>query len=609
MRKVNQLRQIGISLGAARQAFTLWTRVCAILNEAGSRLAIGVVVATLAEAGFSLAALYATKLLVDALGAGLANPSAASGIYLSLALAGAALVASVLAQSVANYLRTEQGLIVSDVVDRLIHSRSIAVDLSFYESPLYFDSLQRAREAGAQRPAQLVSNLLTVLRSVIVLGTILVMLVAIEWRLLPVLAATVGLALVVRLHFTHRTFAWRMARAHMERRTSYLDWLLTSNIHAQELRLNALGAHLSSIYSDLRLKIRSEHLSLERRRLIAELGVAACAALVFIAVAAWLTTQALAGLLTIGQVVLFILLLRRAEGAGGEMISGVSRLVDDHLYLARLFAFLDIEPRIRSIGGPRPLPAPLREGLRMESVFFTYPGADHPAVRDLSLDLRPGQIVAIVGENGSGKTTLIKLLTRLYDPTSGAITLDGTDIRAFDPVDYRKVFSVIFQEFAMYPETVTDNIRFGDVHIRDGAERARDAARRAGADSFIATLPNGYDTPLTKIFDDGHDLSLGQWQRVALSRSLFPASQFVIMDEPTSAMDPAAEFELFENFRERLNGRGAVIISHRLSTVRQADFCYVLDKGRIVECGTHADLIAHDGIYATLFARQAQHYR
>jgi ATP-binding cassette subfamily B protein len=368
------------------------------------------------------------------------------------------------------------------------------------------------------------------------------------------------------------------------------------------------------LYSQLRQTIRTEHLWLERRRLLAELAVAVFATAVFIAVAAYLISLSLAGALTIGQVVLFILLLRRAEGAGNEVVSGLSRLVDDHLYLGRLFDFLDTTETITVRAAPAhaqtaPEPGSLQDGVRLENVSFVYPGAPRPAVKDITLHLPPGKIIALVGENGSGKTTLIKLLTRLYDPTSGRVTLNGQDIRELDPVAYRSLFSVIFQDFAMYPETARDNIRFGDVARADGADRAVAAAQEAGANAFIERLPQHYDTPLTKLFDDGHDLSLGQWQRVALARAFFPSSRFIIMDEPTSAVDPAAEFELFDNFRERLAGRAALVISHRLSTVRQADYTYVLSAGEIVEHGTHESLIARDGVYARLFDQQGRHYR
>jgi ATP-binding cassette subfamily B protein len=410
-----------------------------------------------------------------------------------------------------------------------------------------------------------------------------------------------------RLYFTRKLFDWRMKTAQLERRAGYLDWMLTSNTHAKELRLNRLGDHFSAIYAGLRGQIRDEHLALEQRRLFADLVVAAAGTGIFIVAAGYLTTLAFTGALSIGQVVLFVLLLRRAEASGNEAVSSLSRLVDDHLYLGRLFDFLETKPDI--IAKHRDEAPRLGSGIQLEGVGFRYEGASRPAVERLDLTLKPGQIVALVGQNGSGKTTLIKLLTRLYDPSEGRITLDGRDIRDFDPVRYRSLFSVIFQDFAMYPDTVAENIRYGDVSLPEASDAVQRAACLAGADGFIRELPLGYNTQLSKLFENGHDLSLGQWQRVALARAFFPRAPFIIMDEPTSAVDPAAEFELFENFRERLDGRGALIISHRLSTVRQADYTYVLADGRIQEHGTHDELIARKGAYAHLFSQQAKHYQ
>lgn len=590
--------------------WSLWKKIWAVLAEAGRALTVIIILATVLETSLSIAALYTIKLLVDAIGASLPNQAGHVPVFWALGLAGAASLLSVMATSWANYLRTRQGMLVSDLIDRKIHKRAIAVDYSFYESPRYFDSLQKAREAGTQRPAQVVNNVLTLLRGLVLLTAMLVMLAAIEWRLLPALLLLTGVALAARLQMTRRIFNWRMKRAQLERRAGYLDWMLTSNIHAKELRLNRLGEHFSRIYTKLRSQIRDEHLALERRRLVSDMAVAVCGALIFIGTTGYLISLALSGSLSVGQVVLFVLVLRRAEASGNEAVSSLSRLVDDHLYLGQLFDFLDTQSRILA-SDPKAseLPAQLREGVRLEAVSFQYEGSPRPAVDKVDLTLKPGQIVALVGENGSGKTTLIKLLTRLYDPTEGRLTLEGRDIASFDPLQYRALFSVIFQDFATYAETAGENIRFGDVSHPGGPDAVRSAGLRAGADAFLQKLPKGYDTQLTKLFDNGQDLSLGQWQRVALARSFFPEAQFVIMDEPTSAVDPAAEFALFENFRERLAGRGALIISHRLSTVRQADYTYVLSEGRIQEHGTHDELIARDGAYAQLFHQQAKHYR
>jgi ATP-binding cassette subfamily B protein len=596
-----------------KRSLLVWTKTLTLLSKTGKGLAAAVLATTLIEAALALGVIYSVKHLVDTITAAtatLAQQSVlSSAVYVQLAITGGCIIASVLATSAANLLRMKQGMVVSDYVDREIHDRATRVDLEFYESPAYYDSLQRAREAGSQRPSQVIANVITFVRSGVMLVGILVLLAGIEARMLPVLLITVVIALAVRVYFTKAVFKWRTERSQMERRASYLDWMLTSDIYAKEFRVSDLGGFLSETYAAIKLQIRTEHLKIELRRTWAELAVAAIGAAFFFGATAFLIQQTLAGALTIGQVVMFVLLFRRAEGSGTELVSSISKLVDDQLYLGQLFGFLSVEPNLKAPDVPVALSRPVQKGLRIENVSFSYALSERFALKNINLEIKPKQIVALVGENGSGKTSLIKLMCRLYDPDEGRVTMNGQDIRDYDPVDYRRLFSVIFQDYAKYPERVRDNIRYGSVDLPDDLNAIQLAAEQAGAHDYIKTLPLGYETPLTKLFDNGEEISIGQWQRLALARAFFPASEFIILDEPTSAVDPKAEFELFDNFRERIGDRGALIISHRLSTIRMADYTYVLDKGEIKEQGTHEELMALNGHYASLFEKQAQYYR
>lgn len=593
------------------QVAFLWRSVFALLARAAPLLSVVVIFITIVDALAAILVLYTLKELVDVISVQMTDGTAQdfSRVLFALSITGAAILFSVLLQGISKVFRMRQGLLVSDHVEREIHDRAIAVDMRYYESPAYYDSLERARHGGSNRPAQIIGNTLNTFRAAFMLTAIFILLASIEWVILPLLVVPVALALFIRLHFTRKLFDWRMSRAQTERRAAYLDWLLTNEQHAKDLRINRIGGFFRDQFRDIRRDLRNSEIRIEQSRLTIEFAVSVIGAGVFIGASAYLLSQSLGGERLIGDVVLFVLLLRRAEGSGSEFVGNVSRIVDDHLYLKRLFDFLAVVPSISSPPSPRTIPPEIHKGIALSNVSFRYDGAHQDALSRVSLELPPGKVVALVGENGSGKTSLIKVLTRLYDPTAGLVTLDGTDIREFDPEQYRRLISATFQDFMHYAATVEENVRFGDVSLPDSSNRLSLSAKQAGAIKFIENLPNTFSTKLTKIFDGGHDLSIGQWQRLALARSFYPKSKFVVLDEPTSAMDPKAEYELFENFKSRLDGRGALVISHRLSTIRQADYTYVLERGAIVEHGTHEDLVEKRGTYAELFEKQARNYQ
>ncbi|SDK79695.1 ATP-binding cassette, subfamily B [Franzmannia pantelleriensis] len=587
-------------------------RMLPLLWESSRRWTLLSSLLMLMEVGFGLTVLYLLKQLVDLVTVQL-GPEAGSADFPSIlwcvALTGACTLAYLTSRSMSGLAREAQGLQVADHIDGEIHARAISADLAFYESPRYFDTLQRARESGNQRPAQVIGNLLMLVKNLLMLLAVVGLIVTIDWRLLPILVLAIVPGLLVRLYFTRHLYDWQRRRTQLERRAGYLDWLMTSDLHAKELRLNRLGEHLREQYAGLRRVIRRERMRITLRRTRTELAVACLANIAFFAALAFLAWLTAAGRNSVGDLVLFLLIFQRAQSMGQELVQQLGKLYEDHLYVGLLLDFLDIRPGITDPEHPAEAPPQLSEGIRFEGVSFRYPGTDTTVLNNIDLSIRPGQVVALVGANGSGKTSLIKLLCRLYDPTRGHITLDGRDIRGYALEAYRGLFSVTFQDYAHYAATVSDNIRYGDMSVSTGSVNIESAATHAGAAPFINELSKGYATPLTRMFDDGQELSIGQWQKIALSRALLRRSEFIILDEPTSALDPGAEFELFENFRERIDHRAALIISHRLSTVRMADYIYVLEKGEICEAGTHEELIARGGIYSKLFSQQAHHYR
>lgn len=565
-----------------------------------------------AEVIFGLASLYLIKELVDVLTTSLGADDGSEGlsqVILYVTLTGAASLAHLIAQSLASLAQEIQGLIVADHVNSLIHTKAVEVDLSFYESARYFDTLQRAREAGSMRPAGVASNLLQMGKNTLMLVAIGGLIISIHWLLVPVLVVSVVPGLLVRLYFTRALYDWRRRRTQLERKAGYVDWLMTSDHHAKELRINQLGPFLRQLYISLRTQIRTEQIKLNRWRTLLEAIIAIAGTLAFFLSLVYLAQQTAAGRTSVGDLVLFLLVFQRGQSVVKTLMSNISKMYEDHLYIGQLFEFLDVKPDLKEPELPKPVPKPMKTGLKLDNVTFQYPGAPGIALRNVSLSIAPGEVVALVGANGSGKTSLIKVLCRLYDPTQGQLLLDGIDVRLFSPEEYRRVFSVIFQDYSQYALTARDNIRFGDIHLDEQDPAIKHSAVASGADEFIQQLLYGYDTQLSRAFDEGQELSIGQWQKVALARAFLHQSQVLVLDEPTSALDANAEFELFRNFRERIGHRAALVISHRLSTVRMADHIYVLDKGRIVEHGSHDTLISQDGVYKQLFERQAFHYR
>lgn len=585
---------------------TFWTDVLTLLRYAEGRLTLLVFIVAVLEAIFGIAMLFAIKVLVGSIaqnGSAEADPFNQQTMF-ALGLTLATLTLGKLLASCGNYLRAKQSLLVADVVNEEIQRRTVAADLSFFDSALYYDALERAREVGAQRPAEVISNALTFLRSLILLLGAGVVIVGLDWRILPGVAVALVLTLIVQLQTTSMRFQWITQRIQLERKAAYLDWLVTSQQYAKEIRLFHLGDTLRRQFRGLRDTIRAAQVRIEWVRATREAMIALIAGLVFIASAYLVATSAPDNASALSALVLLVVAFQRAEAAGRAAVQSLSRLYDDRLFLGQLFQFLAIEPSIKVPAKASPLPETLREGLRLENIHFSYPRSHDAALKGVSLHLPPGKFVALVGGNGSGKSSLIKVMCRLYDAQEGQISLDGEDIRNFDPVAYRRQFGVVFQDFGQYAFTARENIHFGDLAQPADGPRMEEAARLAGAHDILEALPRGYDTMLVRLFDEGQELSGGQWQRVALARAFFPQSRFLILDEPTSATDPSAESALFDHFRDKLGDRSALVISHRLSTIRFADYTYVLDGGRIVEEGRHEDLVAARGRYYTMFRAQ-----
>lgn len=557
-----------------------------------------------------LAVLYLTKLVVDSVAAGVAGPGGPGfeRILLLIGLAaGVGLLGSVVG-AISGLVAEAQGHEVTDHVLEILHEKSVAVDLAYYEDPAYHDSLHRAQQEAPYRPTRVLGGLLGVAQSGLTVVGIVGLLATVHWSLATLLFVAVLPGLYVRIRYADRSYNWHERRVALERRANYLSWLLVNPGPAKEIRTFGLGAPLIERFRDLRDLLRGEKIELARWRSYGEIGAQVVAALAVFIAYGYIAFRTYEGALTIGDLVMYFGAVQRGQSLLQNLFGALGGLYEDNLFLATMDDFLDVEPTVVSPDEPASVPRPVREGLRFEDVSFRYPGSSRPLLEGIDLAIHPDEVVALVGSNGAGKTTIVKLLCRLYDPTGGRITLDGIDLRRFRPAELRRAMTVVFQDFVKYFLTAAENIWLGDVEGPAEESRIREAARTAGADGFIRELRHGYDTMLGRLFPEGEELSIGEWQKVALARAFFREAQLLIVDEPTSALDAAAEAELFATLRELIEGRSALLISHRFSTVRMADRIYVLEDGRVLEQGSHAELMRQNGKYSRLFRLQAAPY-
>ena len=559
-----------------------------------------------------LLSLYFTKLIVDGVAAGMAAPDkigAFKEVVILLGIAALVILVETLSTSVSEVTQEQQSLKLSDYMYGIVHSKSVEVDLEYYESPKYFDTLHRAQQEGPYRPGKIVNGLVQLGQNSITLSAMAVLLLSFHWSVICVLFFAVIPGIFVRVRYSKILYQWQRERTQKERKAAYFNWILTGAPHAKEIRIFNLGSLFINWFSDLRKILREEKLKISVRQSVERLAAQAVGGVVMFGVYAFIAYRAVQGFITIGDLVMYYQAFQRGLNSLRQLLTGLASLYEDQLFLSNLYEFLDLKPRITAPLQLHPIPQPMKKGIVFDRVSFKYPGSNRVALDNINLTLNPGQVVAFVGENGAGKTSLIKLLCRLYDPNDGKVTMDGVDLRQFDTIAFRSQISVIFQDYVKYHLTVRDNIWFGNIDMPRDKGQIKRAAQYAGADKVISGLPKGYETMLGKMFGEGEDLSTGEWQKIALSRAFLRNSQIIVLDEPTSSMDIKTEYEIFKKFRQLVKDKTAIIISHRFSTVRMADYVYVLDNGKIIEDGTHDELVSLDGTYASLFEAQAKYFR
>ncbi len=497
---------------------------------------------------------------------------------------------------------------VSMRIQLMVMEKAASLDLAFYEDPASYDLLRRAQTDSINRPVQMISTAFGLVQTALTFVTMIALLVVVS----PLLAL-LALLSPVPAFIADTRYGWRgynIARwgSRLLRRMNYLVTLLTTDSYAKEVKLFGLGRYFIERYRLIGERYYgSQRRQVVRRYLVGFLWgnlstIATSVTYLYVAL------QAIVGKLTLGDLTLYTTAAQSVQNSIQGILGGFSGMYEHNLYLSNLFELMETKSGLPAPANPVPLPDPVQGEIRFEHVSFAYPGATESALTDLSFTVAAGETIAIVGRNGAGKTTLFKLICRLYDPVDGRILIDGIDIRDIDPTQLRAQIGGMFQDYVTYQATAAENIGLGNLGAIADREAILKASRQAGSDGLIAGLPQGYETALGKWFDAGVNLSGGEWQKVALARAFMRDARILLLDEPTSALDAQAEYELFERIHSLTRGRTAVYISHRFSTVRRADRILFLEHGRLVEQGTHEQLMRLNGRYARLFRLQASAY-
>ncbi|MEO8819959.1 MAG: ABC transporter ATP-binding protein [Ginsengibacter sp.] len=604
---MNQIKEV--SMNERFSALSNLPRFFRMVWKTSPSLTFFNILLRLIKSAIPVAILYVGKLIIDQVVHLSQNPGNSHTLLWQCVIA--EFLLAILADALSRATTLVDGLLgdlFSNDTSIKIMKHAAILDLDQFEDSLFYDKLERARQQTAGRTV-LLSQVLSQLQDLITMGFLAAGLVVFNPWLILLLFIAVIPAFLNESYFNDKTYLLSRRQTPERRELDYLRYIGASDETAKEVKIFDLSDFLSDRFKFLSDKFYEENRRISVKRSVWGTIFSILGSLGYYAAYVFIIARTITGKLTIGDLTFLAGSFRQLRTLMEGILSRFTSVSQGAIYLKDFFDFFDIQPKIKLSKDARPFPKPIQSGFTFENVGFKYVNSEKWANRHLDFTLKAGEKLALVGENGAGKTTLVKLLTRLYDPTEGRILLDGYDLKEYDLAEVRTHIGVIFQDFLRYQMTVSHNIAAGNISEKENKDLIVNSAKQSLADALVEGLPNKYEQALGKRFNQGVELSGGEWQKIALARAYMKDAQLLILDEPTAALDARAEYEVFERFAELTKGKTAVLISHRFSTVRMADRILVLNKGQILEEGSHEQLLKKNGRYAELFYLQAKGYR